>query len=77
VSTGLHLYLYLGWLEMHRYGRVWTVEHFHFAGLFAVLLNGLTIHRSDPAARRGCNSPGSRAGSLSLGLARGMLGSTV
>jgi len=38
VSTGPHLYLYLGWLELHRYGRVWTVEHFHFTGLLAVLL---------------------------------------
>ena len=38
VSTGPHLYLYLGWLELHRYGDVWTIEHFHFIGLLAVLL---------------------------------------
>ena len=38
VSTGSHLYLYLGWLELHRYGDVWTIEHFHFLGLLAVLL---------------------------------------
>ena len=38
VSTGPHLYLYLGWLELHRYGDVWTIEHFHFLGLLAVLL---------------------------------------
>ncbi len=38
VSTGPHLYLYLGWLELHRYGDVWTIEHFHFVGLLAVLL---------------------------------------
>jgi hypothetical protein len=38
VSTGPHLYLYLGWLELHRYGDRWTVEHFHFLGLVALLL---------------------------------------
>ena len=38
VSTGPHLYLYLGWLELHRYGDVWSIEHFRFVGLLAVLL---------------------------------------
>ena len=38
VSTGPHLYLSLGWLELHRYGDVWRIEHFHFVGLLAVLL---------------------------------------
>ena len=38
VSTGPHLYLYLGWLELQRYGDRWKVEHFHFVGLVALLL---------------------------------------
>jgi hypothetical protein len=38
VSTGPHVYLYLGWLELHRYGDSWTIEHLHLGGLLAVLL---------------------------------------
>lgn len=38
VSTGPHLYLSIGWLELHRYGSSWSVEHFHFVGLVALLL---------------------------------------
>jgi hypothetical protein len=38
VSTGPHLYLSLGWLELHRYGSSWSVEHVHFVGLVALLL---------------------------------------
>jgi hypothetical protein len=37
VSTGPHLYLYLGWLELHRYGNSWSIEHLHFLGLVALL----------------------------------------
>jgi hypothetical protein len=38
VSTGPHLYLSLGWLELHRYGSSWSLEDFHFVGLIALLL---------------------------------------
>jgi hypothetical protein len=42
VSTGPHLYLYLGWLELHRYGDHWSVEHIYLRGLIAVfLISGL------------------------------------
>jgi uncharacterized membrane protein len=38
VSTGPNLDLSFGWLELHRHGDSWTVEHFHFGGLLTVLL---------------------------------------
>jgi hypothetical protein len=38
VSSGPHLDLSLGWLDMHRYGSSWTVEHVHFVGLLSLIL---------------------------------------
>jgi hypothetical protein len=53
VSTGPHLYLSLGWLELHRYGRAWTIEHFHLTGLLAVLLiSGLLTWLLSRSVRR-------------------------
>jgi hypothetical protein len=38
VSTGPHLYLDLGWLQLHRYGQNWSVESVSVRGLVAVIL---------------------------------------
>jgi len=37
-SSGPNLYLFFGWLELHRHGDSWTFEHFHFGGLLVALL---------------------------------------
>ena len=38
VSTGPNLYLFFGWLELHRQGDSWTIEHFHCGALLVLLL---------------------------------------
>jgi len=53
VTTGPHLYLYLGWLELHRYGEHWSVEHIYFRALIAILLiSGLLAWFLAKAVRR-------------------------
>jgi len=40
VSTGPHVYVDLafGWLQLHRYGNIWSIEHFDFRMLIVSVL---------------------------------------
>ena len=40
VSTGPNVYLDLafGWLQLHRYGKIWSIDHFDFRMLIVALL---------------------------------------
>ena len=45
VSTGPHVYLDLafGWLQLHRYGDTWLVEHFDFRMLIVAVLSSVLL----------------------------------
>ena len=40
VSTGPHVYVDLafGWLQLHRYGNIWSIDHFDFQMLIVAVL---------------------------------------
>jgi len=40
VSTGPHVYVDLafGWLQLHRYGNIWAIDHFDFQMLVVAVL---------------------------------------
>jgi hypothetical protein len=44
-STGPHLNLHLpfGWLQLHRYGDVWIIEHFNFPMLIVAILVSILL----------------------------------
>jgi hypothetical protein len=45
ISTGPHVYLDLafGWLQLHRYGDTWLVEHFDFRMLIVAVLSSVLL----------------------------------
>ena len=45
VSTGPHVYLDLafGWLQLHRYGDIWSIEHFDFRMLIVSVLSSVLL----------------------------------
>jgi hypothetical protein len=45
VSTGPHVYLDLafGWLQLHRYGDIWIIEHFDFRMLIVAVLSSVLL----------------------------------
>jgi hypothetical protein len=45
VSTGPHLYMDLpfGWLQLHRYGNSWLIEHFDFRMLIVAVLSSVLL----------------------------------
>jgi hypothetical protein len=45
VSTGPHVYLDLafGWLQLHRYGDIWAIEHFDFRMLIVAVLSSVLL----------------------------------
>ena len=45
VSTGPHVYLdfAFGWLQLHRYGNIWLIEHFDFPMLIVAVLSSVLL----------------------------------
>ena len=45
MSTGPHVYVDLafGWLQLHRYGSTWIIEHFDFRMLIVAVLSSVLV----------------------------------
>ena len=66
VSSGPHVHLDLafGWLQLHRYGTNWSIEHFDFCMLVVAALSSVLVTwLFSKARRRRMAEPASRANS--------------
>ena len=45
ISTGPHVYVdfAFGWLQIHRYGSAWSIEHFNFRMLIVAVLSSVLL----------------------------------